>query len=130
MSAWREETATDLKDAESRLESLVQSLSGEPNDEELMSIWRAYVAIEKSIVFIRVELDEENPGRFLKLKQYSVPDERQALKFSLQPLRKARANLLLGDLVQALRDLRESRNYLRALLREKRMRRVRRRRAG
>lgn len=83
-------------------------------------IWRAYLDIEKSVAFIRVEIDEENPGRFVKLKHYSVPDERQALQFALRNLRKGLESFRLGDYLRSLSELREARNYLRALLRAKR----------
>ncbi len=120
MSGWREETRADLKDAEDRIVSLIAEISGEPTDAQALSIWRAYLDVEKSIVFVRVEIEEENPGRFVKLKQYSVPDERQALQFTLRNLRKGLESFALGDYVRSLRELREARNYLRAILRAKR----------
>jgi hypothetical protein len=126
VSEWRAETAADLADATSRIESALESVAGEPSYEQVRSIWIAYVKVEKSIAFIRFDLDEENPGRFIRLKSYSVPDERQALQFSLRNLKKGADSFSLGDFRQALRELRESRNYLRALIREKRLRRARR----
>ena len=126
VSEWRKETAADLEGARKRLEALADTVSGEPGGEQLMSVWLAYLAIEKSIAFIRFDFDEENPGRFVKLKPYSVPDERQALQFSLRGLRKGEASFAVGDFTQALKELRESRNYLRALLREKQLKAVRR----
>ena len=120
MSAWREETRRDLADCEKKLVDLIASISGEPTEEQNRSLWRAYLGVEKSIIFIRVEIDEENPGRFLSLKKYAVPDERQALQFALRNLRKGSESFALGDFKEALRGLRESRNYLRAILREKR----------
>lgn len=118
---WRQETAADLKDAERRIEELIPGVRGEPDTEQLRSIWRAYVDVEKSIAFIRVDMDEENPGRFISQKQYSVPDERQALQFSLKNLKKGSQSFTLGDFRQALKELRESRNYLRVLLKAKRL---------
>lgn len=125
MSEWRQETAADLADAVEKIDSVLKSLSGEPTEEQIKSVWLAYLKVEKSVAFIKFELDEENPGRFIKLKAYSVPDERQALKFALKNLEKGSADFVLGDFRQALKELRESRNYLRALLREKRLRRAR-----
>jgi len=125
MSEWRVETASDLADAGRRIESVLGSVSGEPSDVQVRSIWTAYAEVEKSIAFIRFDLDEENPGRFIKLRNYAVPDERQALQFALRDLKKGTEDFLLGDFAQALKNLRESRNYLRALLREKRLKRVR-----
>ena len=125
MSAWRDETASDLDDARKRIESAIGSVSGEPSEEQLGSIWRAYVDVEKSIAFIRVEISEENPGRFLKAKSFSVPDERQALQFALKNLKKGADSFALGDFIRALAELRDSRNYLRVLLREKRLRKTR-----
>jgi hypothetical protein len=125
VSAWREETVSDLEDATRRIESVIGSVSGEPSDEQLSSVWRAYVDVEKSIAFIKVEIGEENPGRFLKAKLFSVPDERQALQFALRKLRKGTESFNLGDFKWALADLRESRNYLRVLLREKRLQKTR-----
>ncbi len=125
MSAWRLETSSDLDDARRRIESAVKDISGEPSEEQMGSVWRAYLYVEKSIAFIRVELAEENPGRFLKAKPYSVPDERQALGFALKNLKKGIESFELGDLSQALAELRESRNYLRVLLRQKRLQKTR-----
>ena len=125
MSSWRQETSSDLAEAIRRIESAVRNISGEPSEEQMGMIWRAYVYVEKSIAFIKVELGEENPGRFLKAKPYSVPDERQALGFALKNLKKGTETFELGDFSRALVELRESRNYLRVLLREKRMQKTR-----
>jgi len=125
VSEWRGETASDLADGARRLESLLQSVAGEPSKEELRSIWSAYVDVEKSIAFIKFDLGEENPGRFIKLKPYKVQDERQALQFALKYLKKGSSDFAVGDFRQALKDLRECRNYLRALLREQRLKRAR-----
>lgn len=124
-SGWREETALDLADAARRIQSVMGSLSGEPSDEQVRSVWSAYSEVEKSIAFIKIDLDEENPGRFIRLRTYAVPDERQALKFALKNLLKGADDFALGDFHQSLKGLREARNYLRALLREKRLRRAR-----
>ena len=120
MSAWRDETRADLREAESTIASLLGEISGEPTREQVRSIWRAYVCVEKSIVFIRVEIDEETPGRFVSMKRYSVPDERQALQFALRNLRKGLGAFELGDFLGSLSGLREARNYLRVILRSKR----------
>ena len=120
VSDWRDETSEDLKDAEDRIVALITEISGEPTKEQVHSIWRAYLDVEKSVVFIRVEIDEENPGRFVKVKQYSVPDERQALQFALRNLRKGSESFVFGDYRSSLRQLREARNYLRLILRAKR----------
>jgi hypothetical protein len=127
---WEEETAADLRDAESRLAPLLLSLSGEPTDEQLESIWRAYVNVEKSVVFVRVELDEDNPGRFVNARAYRVPDERQAVSFALNHLREGARLFESGELAGSLGELRESRNYLRVLLREKGLLKARRIRAS
>jgi len=120
VSGWRDETRTDLRDAEDRIVALIAEISGEPTEEQVRSIWRAYLDVEKSVVFIRVEIDEDNPGRFVKAKRYSVPDERQALQFALRNLRKGSESFTLGDYASSLRGLREARNYLRLILRAKR----------
>jgi hypothetical protein len=120
VSGWREETRADLNDAESRIAALIAEISGNPTEEQVHSIWRAYLDVEKSVVFIKVEIDEENPGRFVKAKQYSVPDERQALQFALRNLRKGSESFTLGDYRRSLRELREARNYLRLILRAER----------
>lgn len=130
MSEWRSETSADLDDAGRRIESAVGEIRGEPTAAQLRSVWTAYLEVEKSVAFIRFELDEENPGRFIRLRDYAVPDERQALRFALKYLRKGADDFALGDFRQALKELRESRNYLRALLREKRLKRARRTRAS
>jgi len=120
VSDWRDETRADLKDAGDRIVALIAGISGEPTEEQIHSIWQAYVDVEKSVVFIKVEIDEENPGKFVKAKQYSVPDERQALQFALRNLRKGSESFTLGDYRTSLRELREARNYLRMILRAKR----------
>jgi hypothetical protein len=120
VSGWRDETRADLKNAEGRIVALIAEISGEPTEEQVRSIWRAYLDVEKSVAFIRVEIDEENPGRFVKAKQYSVPDERQALQFALRNLRKGTESFVLGDYRSSLRELREARNYLRLILKAKR----------
>ena len=130
MSAWREETSSDLADAAKKIESVLRSLSGEPSDNQVLSVWSAYAEVEKSVAFIKFDLDEENPGRFIRLGNYVVPDERQALQFALKNLTKGTDAFHLGDFRESLRDLREARNYLRALLREKRLKRARRARSG
>ena len=120
---WRSETARDLADAERRLEEAAASIRGEPSREQMRSVWRAYVDVEKSIFFIRVEIDEENPGRRLWIRDYAVPDERQAVTFALRSLKRGTADFSLGYLLESLKGLRESRNYLRALLKAKAPRR-------
>ena len=130
MSEWRRETSADLADASMRIERMLRSVSGEPSTDEVRSVWTAYLEVEKSIAFIKFDLDEENPGRFIKLKTYAVPDERQALQFALKNMKKGTENFELGDFRLALKDLREARNYLRALLREQRLKRARKARAA
>ena len=130
MSVWREETSADLADAAMRIESVLGSLGGEPSADQVRSVWSAYAEVEKSVAFIKFDLDEENPGKFIRLRNYAVPDERQALQFALKNLRKGTDAFRLGDFHQSLKDLREARNYLRALLREKRLRRARSARSG
>jgi hypothetical protein len=130
VSEWRAETTSDLADGARRLESLLQSVAGEPSKDQLRSIWLAYVDLEKSVAFIKFDLGEENPGRFIRLKAYKVQDERQALQFALKYLKKGSSNFAIGDFRQALKDLRECRNYLRALLREQRLKRARKARSA
>jgi hypothetical protein len=125
VSEWRSETGADLDDAHRRIESALREIRGDPTEAQLKSVWMAYLEVEKSIAFIKFDLDEENPGRFIRLRNYAVPDERQALQFALKNLRKGADNFSFGDFRQALKDLRESRNYLRAMLREKRLKRAR-----
>ena len=130
MSEWRRETSADLADASMRIERMLRSVSGEPSTDEVRSVWTAYLEVEKSIAFIKFDMDEENPGRFIKLRTYAVPDERQALQFALKNMKKGAENFELGDFRLALKDLREARNYLRALLREQRLKRARKARAA
>ena len=124
MSSWKEETSADLDNAVRDIRGLMDGISGEPSEAQLLSIWRAYLLVEKSIAFIRVEIDEENPGRFVRMGPYQVPDERQALQFALRNLEKGSESFRLGDFGQAIKGLREGRNYLRVLLRQKRLSRL------
>lgn len=121
MKDWRAETAGDLAEARSRLQETLRTISGEPTKEQLHSVWLAYVDIEKSVFFVKVELDAESPGVFVKTSLYRVPDERQAIAFALRSLERGAESLASGDLLDCLGRLRESRNYLRVLLREKRL---------
>lgn len=130
MSLWREETAADLAEATRAIEALVPGVSGDLTKGQKGLLWAAYLKVEKSVAFIRFDIDEENPGRFIKLRTYSTPDERQSLTFALKHLKKGRESFALGDFVQALKDLRESRNYLRALIREARLKETRKARSG
>ena len=125
MGGWREETTSDLAGAARRIESVIESLAGEPSGDQVRSVWLAYVEVEKSIAFIKFDLNEENPGRFTRFRGYSVPDERQALQFALRNMKKGTDDFKLGDFKQSLKNLREARNYLRAFLREKRLKRAR-----
>jgi hypothetical protein len=127
---WRSETAGDIESAQNLLASALSSLAGEPNEEQVGRIWTAYVLVEKSVGFIKVELEEENPGRFINTKVYSIPDERQAVGFALKSIRAASDAFRDGRLREALKALRDSRNYLRVLLRRKRLLRARRARAA
>jgi len=123
---WRKETEGDLNDAVSRLTSVAGSLSGDPTPAQMESIWRAYVDLEKSVAFIRAELDSESPGYFVNKKVYAVPDERQAVLFALGYLRSGTQSFTSGDLKTSLKQLRESRNYLRVLMIGARRSRIRR----
>ena len=125
MGGWRTETTQDLADAQTELASVIAAPLAPLTEAQVRAVWRAYVGVEKSIAFIRFDIDEENPGRFIRLKGYAVPDERQALQFAMKYLKKGSESFALGDFREALRWLRESRNYLRALLREKRLERAR-----
>jgi hypothetical protein len=122
---WRGEALADLKVAGQRIEEVLPKVSGEPTEAQMRSVWRSYLDVEKVIVFVRLEIGEENPGRFIATKQFVVPDERQALQFALKNLKKGTQSFHLGDFKQALSELRTSRNYLRMLLRDKRRRKTR-----
>lgn len=124
-SDWVRETAGDLAAAEKTLSEASSSLSGEPDESQMSSIWEAYVLVEKSVAFIKAELGDENPGRFVNPKVYAVPDERQAVGFALRHLRTATETFGAGRLPESLKALRESRNYLRVLIRRKRLLRAR-----
>lgn len=119
-SSWQDETKNDLKHARDNLESLASSIAGELTVEQLRALWQAYLLVEKSVVFIKVELGEENPGRFINSKHYAVPDERQAVGFALRNLRDSIERFEAGQLAASLKVLREARNYLRTLLKRKR----------
>jgi len=127
---WKEETRRDLIRADRSLATLTESVSGEPGPEQLRALWEAYLLVEKSVTFIKLELDEENPGRFVNPKVYAVPDERQATVIALKFLRRAETSFGKGDLMGSLGPLREARNYLRVLLKEKRRLRIKKARAA
>jgi hypothetical protein len=110
---------SDLRDALGVLERLVPNMSGAIGEEDLQALWRCYLSVEKSILFIKLELDDEGVGRFVNKKAYSVPDDRQAVAFAAASLRTGLASLGRGDLPGSLKPLRESRSYMRMLLRRK-----------
>jgi hypothetical protein len=126
-SDWHRETWRDLGRASVLLDSLVSSVSGSLSREQVHDLWLSYLLVEKSVAFIKIELDEENPGRFIKQKPYEVPDERQAIGFALRHLKLAIDSFDAGGLGTSLKDLRESRNYLRVLLKRVRRQRLKRR---
>jgi hypothetical protein len=130
VDAWRGETAADLAEAKRLIAPLLGSVSGELDSAQVRSVWLAYIRVEKSVAFIRLETDEENPGRFIKMKPYEVPDERQALGFALRYLNKGEEEFRLGDFKESLKALRESRNYLRVMLRRDKLRKRRETRRG
>ena len=113
---WHEETRQDLARAAAQLKLLSASISGSLNRDQVHSLWLSYLYVEKSVAFIKIELDEENPGRFIKAKPYEIPDERQAIGLAQRHLGIAIQGFAAGDLGGTLRELRESRNYLRVLL--------------
>lgn len=129
-SEWRQETRRDLAQAATRLDSLASSVSGTLTREQVRALWLSYLLVEKSVAFVKIELEEENPGRFISSKPYSVPDERQAIGFALKHLNAARESLDAGGLGWCLKEMRESRNYLRVLLKNVRRQRERARKAG
>ncbi|MBI3859863.1 MAG: hypothetical protein HY296_06485 [Thaumarchaeota archaeon] len=116
MVAWREETSSDLRNAKVKILKVLPAVSGELTSGQVNDVWGAYLLVEKSVFFIRVEIDEESPGRFISSKMYSVPDERQALRFALKNLEAGSEEFALGDFTRSLKALRESRNYLRVLI--------------
>jgi hypothetical protein len=122
MEDWARETRKELREAAATLESLAESMRGEPDSAETRQIWLSYLYVEKAVAFIKLELDEENPGRFVNKKSYSVPDEKQAVVFAAGHLGRGLARFDDGDLKECLKQLREARNYLRMLLRELRLR--------
>ncbi len=122
MSDWKEETSVMLEDAKERIAQSIKAISGQPTKAQVHSIWRAYVSLELSVAYIKLELDEENPGRFIRARSYRVPDERQALQFAQKYLVKGAESFRVGDYGQSLKELRESRNYVRVLLKDTRAR--------
>ena len=129
-SDWQEETRRDLKHAAGLLDSLATSVSGSLSREQTSELWRSYLLVEKSVAFIKIELDEENPGRFISQKPYTVPDERQAIGFAQRHLKLAIDSFNAGSLGASLKELREARNYLRVLLKRVRRRSAKAQKAG
>jgi len=82
MCDWRDGTQVDVKDAGAIGARLADKISGEFTAEHLNSIWRAHLDVEKSVVFTRVEINEEIPSRFVRLNAHSLPDERQTLQLA------------------------------------------------
>jgi hypothetical protein len=118
---WRGRTIGELEEALRSLESLAGSIGGEPTRAQLDDLWRAYVAVEEAVVVVKLSLGEESPGRFVNTKPYAVPDERQAVRFAARALSSATSGLRAEDDGAALKALRDSRNYLRMLLRRQRL---------
>jgi len=123
--SWLEETVEELEGSLRRLERVAEEIRGEPTATQVHDVWLSYLYVEKGVAFIKLELGEENPGRFINIKKYDVPDERQAIGFAIKNLRFGLETVRRGDLGPSLKPLRESRNYLRALLRKKQLMRRR-----
>lgn len=121
MSGWLVEAEAELDGAQLRLNSLAAEVRAKPSEVQARGIWRCYLSIEKIVAFVKLELDEESPGRFVDKKTYAVPDEGQALAFAARSLGVGTAALKAGNLHEGLKALRESRNYLRMLLRKERL---------
>lgn len=130
MDQWLRETVTGLEEARDTLASLSEEVAGEPDEGQIARVWESYLRVEKAVAFVKIELASESPGRTVRLKSYSVPDERQSIAFASRNLSRAIEELHLGNLGLALPPLREARNYLRALLRDKRMLRIRKARSS
>lgn len=118
MSDWLAATVQELKRALGEVEASRSKISGDPTPEQLGAVWDAYLHVEKAVALVKLELGTESPGRFVNMKPYVVPDERQALGFSAKWLSEGLNALQSRDLAASLRYLRESRNYLRVLLRQ------------
>lgn len=129
-SDWHHETRRDMERALDNLDSLAASVSGSLGREQIHALWQSYLFVEKSVAFVKIELDDENPGRFISQKPYTVPDERQAIGFARRHLKLAIDDFDAGGLGASLKELRESRNYLRVLLKRVRRQRLRDRKAG
>jgi hypothetical protein len=124
VNEWRSRTVTELSYAETALLSLEKEVSGPLTESQLNSLWRCYLSVEKSVVFVKLELDDDQElGHFVNKKAYTVPDERQALRFASESLSSGLGYLRIGELEEALKRLRESRNYLRMLLRRTKLER-------
>ena len=76
VSEWRDETAADIADAQKRIEALLGSMAGEPSSEQVGSVWMAYVKVEKSVAFIKFDLDEENPWQVHQARRATLSPTR------------------------------------------------------
>jgi hypothetical protein len=121
MGGWLEGAEAELDGARVLLESLAEEVQARPTEAQLRGIWTCYLSVEKIVAFVKLELEEESPGRFVDKKAYTVPDEGQALTIAARSLGVGTAALKAGNLHDGLNALRESRNYLRMLLRKERL---------
>lgn len=121
MDDWKREIEAELGSALKKLDSLTPAMEGILTRDQLEEIWDCYISVEKGVVFVKLELEEEQAARFVQKKAYSVPDDRQAVSFAALNLRTALGEVEAGNLSSALKALRESRNYLRMLLRRERL---------
>lgn len=118
VDGWRSRSVKELADAATALLALEKEVGGPLTESQMNGLWRCYLSVEKSVAFVKLELDEDQElGRFVNKKAYVVPDERQALLFAAESLNSGLGYLRTGELEEALKRLRESRNYLRMLLR-------------
>jgi hypothetical protein len=117
--SWLETTLGELAKALASLESVRDQTRSRLTEPQVHEVWEDYVYIEKAVAFVKIELGVENPNRFINAKPYLVPDERQAMSFASRELASALQLLRQRDLSAGLKRLRESRNYLRFLLRRK-----------
>ena len=122
VDGWRSKTEGELAEAATSLLALEKEVGGPLTDSQMNRLWRCYLSVEKSVVFVKLELDEDQElGHLVNKKAYVVPDERQAIRFAAESLNSGLSFFRTGELEEALKRLRESRNYLRMLLRRTRL---------
>lgn len=113
----------ELRDAHVKLDSLRSKIKDAEISISLEhDLWLVYLLVEKSIAILKFSFSIEDPGKFINLKM--VEDERKLINIAYASLSNGIELIESGSTEKAIESLRNSRNYLRLLIKRLRKRRL------